>query len=713
MKYIKTLTIQKDPYKGRNLHIKIGKPIPYGANESSDGINFSIMSKNAKRLCLVISTMEEHQAIIEIPFDPRIHKSGDVWHMEIVNLPPDFCYTYHVSGTFDPANGHFFNSQIHLLDPYAKAINGDEKWGSVPIQAGDAYDENYAYLRCFIPETEFDWGDDSPINRPLKDTIIYELHVRGFTQHPSSKVTNPGTFRGIIEKIPYLKKLGITAVELMPINEFDENECMFTNPITGEKLKNYWGYSTISFFAPNAAYSASSGQKAQVAEFKEMVKALHEAGIEVIIDIVFNHTAEGTEAGPTISFRGLDNTIYYILDRDFKYMNFSGCGNTLNCNHPVVREMILDCLRYWVTEMHVDGFRFDLASILGRDHTGAVMSNPPVLEAIALDPILSNSKIIAEAWDAAGLYQVGHFPAWKRWAEWNDKYRDAIRRFIKGDSGSVAEMSTRIAGSSDLYGASERKPYHSINYVSCHDGFTLYDLVAYNEKHNQENGEGNRDGHNNNLSWNCGVEGPTHKAAVTRLRARQIKNFIALLMLSQGTPMILAGDEFCRTQKGNNNAYCQDNDISWIDWDLKDRHYDVFRFMCLMIDFRRQYETLRRETFFTGTKPFEQALPDISWHGTKVDSPDFDDKSSALAFLISGVTENDKPKQHDIYVAVNPTHRQQTFRIPDLVHRDWFLKVDTANNSPQDFYEDEHELMLSNPRTYQLRSHSLLILIAK
>jgi len=649
MKYIKTITITKDPYKGRHIHIKVGTPIPYGAHPSTDGFNFSLMSKNAKRVSLVISLPDDHNPLIEIPFDSKINKSGDVWHIDVVNLPPDFCYTFRVSGKYEPEKGSYFNNETLLLDPYAKAITGGEKWGTVASQKTDDED-HYSYRRCYIPKDEFDWEDDSPINRTLKDSIIYEMHVRGFTQHSSSSVENPGTFRGIIEKIPYLKQLGITAVELMPINEFDENECMFSNPLNGEKLKNYWGYSTISFFAPNASYAASANESSQVTEFKELVKALHKKGIEVILDIVFNHTAEGNECGPTISFRGLDNTIYYILSQDFKYMNFSGCGNTLNCNHPVVREMILDCLRYWVTEMHVDGFRFDLASILGRDHTGAVMSNPPVLEAIALDPILNHTKIIAEAWDAAGLYQVGHFPAWQRWSEWNDKYRDCIRRFFKGDYGVISEMSTRIAGSSDLYGASERKPYHSINYAACHDGFTLYDLVSYNEKHNDANGEGNWDGHSNSLSWNCGVEGDTQKNAIIKLRKRQIKNFIALLMLSQGTPMLLAGDEFCRTQKGNNNAYCQDNDISWIDWDLKEKNYDILRFVRLMISMRRTYETLRRETFFTGDKPFAQALPDISWHSTKVDAPDFGPKSRLLAFLISGIAENDRNKTHDIYV---------------------------------------------------------------
>jgi glycogen operon protein len=616
---------------------------------------------------------------------------------------------YRVSGLYEPEKGHYFNSEKMLIDPYAKALTRSNVW-----QINKSIKNNSdSHWRCFIPQTDFDWEGDVPINRPLKDSVLYELHVRGFTNHSSSKVSQPGTFMGITEKISYLKKLGITAVELMPINEFDENECMFSNPATGEKLKNFWGYSTVSFFSPNAAYASSAKDFNQVNEFKEMVKQLHKAGLEVIIDIVFNHTAEGNEQGPTISFRGLDNTIYYILNEEYRYMNFSGCGNTLNCNHPVVREMILDCLRYWVTELHVDGFRFDLASILGRDHTGAVLSNPPVLEAIALDPILSRTKIIAEAWDAAGLYQVGHFPAWRRWAEWNDKFRDTIRGFVKGDNGLAPQMATRISGSSDLYGYSGRKPYHSINYITCHDGFTLYDLVSYNQKNNIENGENNNDGSSNNVSWNCGVEGETQKQSVLKLRKRQIKNFIALLMLSQGTPMILAGDEFCRTQKGNNNAYCQDNDISWINWDLKEKNHDIYRFMQLMIKMRNDYPILRRETFFTGDKPSDQGLPDISWHGLRVDNPDFSEKTQTLAFLISGMGENNTTKTHDIYVAVNASSRIKSFKIPPLNSRDWYLKVDTYYNSPNDFYENGSELMLTDSNSYAVKANSLIILISQ
>ena len=444
-----------------------------------------------------------------------------------------------------------------------------------------------------------------------------------------------------------------------------------------------------------------------------MVKALHKAGIEIILDVVFNHTAEGNEYGPTLCYRGLENNVYYMMDENGGYKNYSGCGNTLNCNHPVVRELILDCLRYWVMEMHVDGFRFDLASILGRDQNGNVLSNPPILEAITHDPILSKTKIIAEAWDAAGLYQVGQFPAWKRWAEWNDKYRDCVRRFLKGDTGMAAEMATRIAGSSDLYGHSGRKPYHSINYYTCHDGFTLYDLVAYNDKHNIENGENNRDGISFNHSWNCGAEGETSRTHINKLRIRQMKNFIALLMISQGTPLLLAGDEFGRTQKGNNNAYCQDNEISWISWDYKVKFKDVFRFMKEMIHFRKVYSILRRDTFFTGEKPFEQSFPDISWHSTKLHKPDFTKTSKTLAFLISGNDPHHQRQYSDVYVALNPTKRQYVFKLPNLYKKRWHIKVDTSHEMPEDIYSPGKEPRVNDSKSYPVKPHSIIILISK
>ena len=470
------------------------------------------------------------------------------------------------------------------------------------------------YRNAVVVDNDFDWGDDQPLNLPLVDSIIYEAHVRSFTVHSSSGVAHPGTYAGLIEKIPYLKQLGVTAVELLPVNEFEEGDTDRVNPFTGERLLNLWGYQPTAFYAPNTAYSSNRADGEQVREFKQLVRALHQAGIEVILDMVFNHTAEGDENGPTWSFRGIDNSTYYILDPDTgKYVNFSGCGNTVNCNNPVVRDFIVDCLRYWVLEMHVDGFRFDLASILGRGMDGRVLKNPPLLESLAYDPVLANSKLIAEAWDAAGLYQVGTLPSWGRWAEWNGIYRDDVRKFVKGDAGMTSALATRLLGSPDLYETSAREPYHSINFVTCHDGFTLNDLVSYNEKHNLANGENNTDGTDANYSWNCGVEGPTDDPAINQLRARQRKNFAAILLCSHGVPMFLEGDEIGRTQQGNNNAYCQDNEVSWLDWRMMASHADLLRFFRLMIAFRKRCPLLRRDSFqFHGEGGFH-----ITWHGVK------------------------------------------------------------------------------------------------
>ncbi|RMD52954.1 MAG: glycogen debranching enzyme GlgX, partial [Nitrospirae bacterium] len=497
-------------------------------------------------------------------------------------------------GPYDPRGaGHRFNRDIVLVDPYTQALTDSHKWGDNENELIHSEVENYLKRASCVVVDDFDWQGDKPLNIPLQNSIIYELHVRGYTVHTSSGVKHPGTFKGLIEKIPYLKSLGITAVELMPIAEFNENDNYFRNPFTGEKLKNFWGYSTIAFFAPKASYASAKKDGAQIREFKELVREFHKAGIEVILDVVFNHTAEGGEKGPVFSFKGLDNSIYYILSpEDKEYMNFSGCGNTINCNHPIVRNFIIDCLRYWVIEMHVDGFRFDLASILGRDRNGNILSNPPIIERIAEDPILSKTKLIAEAWDAAGLYQVGSFYG-SRWAEWNGKFRDDVRKFISGYPGTLSALATRFAGSADLYRDSGRRPYHSINFVTSHDGFTLYDLVSYNKKHNYANGEDNRDGMDENFSWNCGVEGETEDLNIMNLRWRQIKNYATILLLSQGVPMILAGDEFGRTQKGNNNAYCQDNEISWVNWELAEKNNHLLRFFKYLIILRRLHPVFR------------------------------------------------------------------------------------------------------------------------
>jgi glycogen operon protein len=495
-----------------------------------------------------------------------------------------------MDGPFDPKNGYYFNRNKILLDPYAKMISGRNKWGREPD-----WENDFQHRGKVIPE-DFYWEGDKPLEIPMNDLVIYEAHVRSFTKDESSNVKHSGTFAGLLEKIPYLRELGVNCIELLPIFEFDEFEN--SRVIDGERLFNYWGYSTVGFFAPKAGYAALGKNGLTSEELKNLIKHLHSNGIEIILDVVFNHTAEGNEMGPYISYRGIDNKTYYLLTPEGYYYNFSGCGNTMNCNNAVVRNCILDCLRYWVSVYHIDGFRFDLASILSRDDKGAPMSSPPLLEALAHDPVLGKTKLIAEAWDAGGLYQVGSFPAWGRWAEWNGKFRDCIRRFIKSDSECGHELLWRIQGSPDLY--SNRSTEASINFITCHDGFTLNDMVSYNEKHNEANGEGNRDGANDNYSWNCGAEGVTDNKEINSLRRRQIKNAAALLLLSRGVPMILSGDEFCNSQMGNNNAYCQDNKISWLDWNNLEENKDVFEFFKRIIAFRKEHPVMRRKDFYTG-----------------------------------------------------------------------------------------------------------------
>jgi len=592
-----------------SFKISRGSPIPFGSTLTREGINFALFSKNATKVTLVIFAAEAKTPLLEIPLDPRFNKTGDVWHVHITGLDAGIEYGYRLDRQpNDTPFIHRYDPKLILIDPYTRALSGGNQWGEQPLPVTSHNKQNHRH--SLIVRNQYDWEDDQPLNIHLADSIIYELHVRGFTRHPSAKVKHPGTFRGLIEKIPYLQELGITAVELLPINEFDETHNDKINPATGKRLAQYWGYDSIAFFAPKASYANLNQEGTQINEFKDLVKAFHRAGIEVILDIVFNHTAEGDDKGTTFSFRGLDNSIYYLIDKETgRYYNFSGCGNTLNCNHPVVRDLILDCLRYWVVEMHVDGFRFDLASILGRGQDGTVLANPPLLEHIAADPVLANTKIIAEAWDAAGLYQVGSFPAWKRWAEWNGKFRDDLRRYIRGQKGMVGTLATRLAGSSDLYQQSDRAPYHSINFITSHDGFTLYDLVSYKHKYNIENGENNRDGSNENISWNCGKEGQTQNSRIVTLRKRQIKNMTLLLLMAQGVPMILGGDELGRTQKGNNNAYCQDNDISWFDWQLLQENNDLFHFFKSAIRFRKEHPALRRRTFSWQIKMVTMTFP--------------------------------------------------------------------------------------------------------
>ncbi len=528
-------------------------------------------------------------------------------------------------------------------------------------------------------------------------TIVYELHVRGFTCHPSSGVENPGTFLGLCEKIPYLQSLGVTAVQLMPILEFDELDQIHKHPVTGRQLKNYWGYSPMSFFSPKASYAARAGD--QVREFKQMVKSFHRSGIEVILDVVYNHTCEGNENGPTISFRGLDNAIYYMLDKYGRYYNYAGCGNTLNCNHPVVRDLIIDSLTYLVAELHVDGFRFDLASILGRGSDGRVLEDPPLIRHIAEHPVLAGTKLIAEAWDAAGLHQLGKFPAWGRWAELNGCFRDDVRRFVRSDPNAVASLAKRICGSLDIYGDSSRHPYHSINFITSHDGFTLNDLVSYNEKRNWENGEDNRDGSQYNLSWNCGWEGPADDAEIKALRFRQMKNFLTILLISQGIPFIAQGDEFARTQKGNNNAYCQDTEISWVDWSLLDTNAGLFRFTRMLIALRLRHFALSREEFVNR----------VSWHGTKLGDPDWTGNSRTLAFLMHGWHS-----QPDIYVMFNAHWEWQKFFLPTRSGQwRWRRLIDTRLDSPGDIAEDNDAIPLDPPDFYNLGPRSAVILISQ
>ncbi len=679
-----------------------GSPLPLGAYLRRDGVNFSIFSKHATSCTLVLFQPGANDPFIQLPLDPHSNRTGQVWHAFVEGLDAgvQYGYRFHMEPNPNPAVYRFNPAQV-LLDPYSRVLSHGAEWGTP--QPG-----KQALRNSVVVENHFDWGDDQPLNIPLVDSVIYEMHVRSFTRHPSSGVAHPGTFAGLTEKIPYLKKLGVTAVELLPVCEFEESDTNRFNPLTGELLLNLWGYQTVAFCTPNTAYSSNRTDGEQVREFKHLVKALHQAGIEVILDMVFNHTAEGDEHGPTWSFRGIDNATYYIIDpATGAYMNYSGCGNTVNANNPVVRDFIRDCLHYWVTEMHVDAFRFDLASILGRGEQGQVLKNPPLLERLAYDPVLANTKLIAEAWDAGGLYQVGTFPSWGRWAEWNGVFRDDIRKFVKGDAGMTSALATRLLGSPDLYLTSAREPYHSINFVTCHDGFTLTDLVSYNQKHNLANGEDNRDGSDANYSWNCGIEGPTDDAAINELRLRQRKNFAAILLLSHGVPMILAGDEFGRTQQGNNNAYCQDNEVSWLDWRMAETNAGMLRFFQFMIAFRKRCPLLRRESFeLHGEGGFH-----ITWHGVKRMQPDWSEASRTVAMQLTQLHENGS--RDDLHFIANAYWEELEFALPQIGEQEWFRLADTALPSPQDIAEDGQEFPLLSQESYPVQPHSVAIFVAK
>jgi glycogen operon protein len=676
-------------YAGYKL--RPGRAVPFGATFVPGGVNFSVFSRHATSCTLVLFDKGAPTPKVEIPF-PDAFRIGNVYSMIVFDLDfEDLEYGYRMSGPFDPAAGHRFDERKILLDPYARAIGGRDVWRTPPN-----WDDVFPHRGRLVFD-DFDWEGDRPLERAQEDLVIYEMHVRSFTAHSSSGAKAPGTFAAIRSRIPYLKELGVNCIELLPVYEFDEFENSRQHPDTGEWLLNYWGYSTVGFFAPKAGYAATGRFGMQVDEFKALVKELHRNGIEVILDVVFNHTAEGNEHGPTLSFRGLDNKTYYMLTPDGYYFNFSGTGNTLNCNNPIVRNMVLDCLRYWAAEYHVDGFRFDLAAILGRDQSGAPLMNPPLLETLAFDPILARCKLIAEAWDAGGLYQVGSFPAFGRWAEWNGKYRDAVRRFIKGDEGLVGEMATRIQGSPDLYEWAGRGPRASINFVTCHDGFTLADLVSYNDKHNEANGEGNQDGANDNNSWNCGWEGPTSDPAINALRLRQMKNALAILLTSHGVPMLLMGDEVGRTQAGNNNAYCHDSPLNWFDWRLVDRNAELLRFVSRCIAFRHAHPVLRARQHLRNADYVGSGIPDVSWHGEQPWAPDWSAGSRRLAFMLCGRHAfGGAATDDDIYVAMNMHWDAAAFGLPaPRPGSQWRVFANTGAAAPGDVFDPGTEPPLS------------------
>ncbi|MFV0416667.1 MAG: glycogen debranching protein GlgX [Chthoniobacterales bacterium] len=691
----------------KSFELRYGHPLPFGASHVPGGVNFAIYSAHAEVCILVLFRKGEEKPFAEIPF-PMEFRMGQVFAMTVMNLDYEVLeYGYRFDGPNEPQKGLIFDPKKIVLDPYAREIGGCQVWKQVPPETA------LMPQRGRVPFEDFEWGADRPLRQRASDLVIYEMHVRGFTQHPSGKCEYPGTYRGLQEKISYLQELGVNCVELMPVFEFDELENPRVHPETGEALTNYWGYSTVAFFAPKSAYSASAEQGGAVSEVKEMVQALHAADISVMLDVVFNHTAEGGEGGPVISFKGVDNSTYYMLGPDGSYVDYTGCGNTVNCNHPVVRSFVLESLRHWAAEYHIDGFRFDLASVLGRAQDGAPLPNPPLLELLAHDPVLADCALVAEAWDAAGLYQVGNFPNYGRWSEWNGRYRDTARRFLKGDEGMVADLVQRILGSPDLYKATGRKPQASVNFITCHDGFTLRDLFSWNEKHNEENGEENRDGANDNYSWNCGVEGPTDDPEILAIRRRQEKNAMTLLFVSQGIPMIYMGDECGRTQRGNNNAYCQDTEWNWMDWKQPEEEKELFRFTKNMIAFRKAQPALRSTEWLTGKDLIKSGFPDISWHGTRPWKPDWTSGSRSLAFMLCGQHASTKTQtSDDIYCAFNSWHEPLTFTLPLLPHGlYWHCFVNTGLAAPRDIAEPGEEWRLENQKSITLESRSAVVLL--
>lgn len=655
------------------FQVRPGKPLPFGVSHFHRGLNFSIYTSAGTSCTLVLFNRGELEPFAEIEF-PASFRIGDVYCMVVFGLDyEDLEYGFRVDGPYQPGQGHRFDRNAILMDPYSRLISGRDVWGVQPD-----WDRQKYHYRSRVSFDDFDWEGDRPLEHKPEDLVIYEAHVRGFTQSPTASVSHPGTYAGLAEKIPYLKSLGVNAIELMPVFEFDEFENSRLHPDTGERLYNYWGYSTLGFFAPKAAFAATGAFGMQVDEFKQLVKQLHAAGIEVILDVVFNHTAEGNEHGPTLCFKGLDNRVYYMLTPEGYYFNFSGTGNTLNCNNPVVRSLVLDCLRYWAAEYHIDGFRFDLATILGRDPWGAPLPNPPLLESLAFDPILSSCKLIAEAWDAGGLYQVGSFPAFGRWGEWNGRYRDCARRFLKGDEGQVGEMAQRVQGSPDLYRHSGRSPATSVNFITCHDGFTLADLVSFNDKHNDANGEYNRDGGDDNHSWNCGAEGWTDDPGILGLRQRQMMNAFAILLTSRGVPMFVMGDEFGRSQNGNNNAYCLDSPLTWVNWDLLESNRSLQQFVAALVDFRHRHPSLRQNQFEGPASCI--GLPSVSFHGATPWSPDWSASSRQLAWMFSCDRPESPGVADTVYVIANMAHYATWFDLPSLPDgRAWQFAFNTGD----------------------------------
>lgn len=671
----------------------------YGACVASNGVSFTINSHGATRCTLLLFKPQAPKPYARIPF-PDSYRIGDTYSMLVFDIKPDeFEYAFSFDGPYEPAKGLLFNEENVLLDPYSRAVTGQRKWGEKPEGGKD-----FEY-RARVVKSSFDWGNIKQLEQPFEDLVIYETHVRGYTKDKSSGVSAPGTFAGLKDKIPYLKDLGINAVELMPIFEFDEMES--ARVVDGVQLYNYWGYNTVSFFAPNTSYAFNEEHNHEGDELKSLIKALKENGIEVILDVVFNHTAEGNEMGPCFSFKGIDNNVYYMLTPDAHYYNFSGCGNVMNCNHPVVRSFIIDCLRHWAIEYRVDGFRFDLASILGRDQNGAPMANPPILESLAFDPVLGKMKLIAEAWDAGGLYQVGSFPSWNRWAEWNGRYRDDMRSFLKGDDGMAGNAITRITGSRDLYSPESRGHKASVNFLTCHDGFTLYDLYSYNEKHNEKNGWNNTDGDNNGHSWNCGAEGETDDSNVNGLRRRLIKNAFAALLCSRGPAMFFAGDEFCNTQFGNNNAYCQDNIISWLDWSRLEEFKEIHDFVRHMIQFRKEHPILRKMT-----KPSSCQFPEISVHNGTPFNASTDYKTKLIGIMYAGRNEEDT-EDDIVFYCMNAYWEPLVMQLPVLPNgKHWH--VDTNTNA--EYFDGEDftaKTELLGVNTIRVPARTTIILVAE